>query len=59
MRSKLFLLLSLLLTLPVSAEFLQGDALIARAKQFASDQGAVDWNYPDPEIGRGVNWNFG
>jgi hypothetical protein len=20
---------------------------------------AVDWNYPDPEIGRGVNWNFG
>ena len=37
MRSKLFLLLSLLLTLPVSAEFLQGDALIARAKQLASE----------------------
>ena len=26
---------------------------------YACDQGAVDWNYPDPEIGRGVNWNFG
>ena len=38
MRSKLFLLLSLLLTLPVSAEFLQGDSLIARAKQLASQR---------------------
>ncbi|WP_440999306.1 ferredoxin family protein [Fodinibius sp. SL11] len=26
---------------------------------YACDQGAVDWNYPDPEIGRGVTWNFG
>jgi len=26
---------------------------------YACDQGAVDWNYPDPEKGRGVNWNFG
>ncbi len=26
---------------------------------YACDQGAVDWNFPDPEIGRGVNWNFG
>jgi ferredoxin like protein len=26
---------------------------------YACDQGAVSWEYPDPEIGRGVNWNFG
>jgi len=26
---------------------------------YACDKGAVTWNYPDPEIGRGVKWNFG
>ena len=26
---------------------------------YACDQNAVTWNYPDPESGRGVNWNFG
>lgn len=26
---------------------------------FACDQGAVSWNYPHPEEGRGVTWNFG
>lgn len=26
---------------------------------YACDQGAVSWEYPDPEIGRGVKWNFG
>jgi len=26
---------------------------------YACDQGAVKWNYPDPEIGRGIDWNFG
>lgn len=26
---------------------------------YACDQGAVTWKYPDPEEGRGVNWNFG
>ena len=26
---------------------------------YACDQGAVDWNFPDPENGRGVNWNYG
>lgn len=26
---------------------------------FACDMGAVDWNFPEPEKGRGVNWNFG
>jgi ferredoxin like protein len=26
---------------------------------YACDQGAVSWHYPDPEAGRGVNWNFG
>lgn len=26
---------------------------------FACDQGAVEWNYPEPEEGRGVTWNFG
>ena len=26
---------------------------------YACDQGAVSWEFPDPEIGRGVNWNFG
>jgi ferredoxin like protein len=23
------------------------------------DQGAVSWEYPDPEEGRGVTWNYG
>lgn len=26
---------------------------------YACDQGAVAWSYPDPEAGRGVNWNRG
>jgi ferredoxin like protein len=26
---------------------------------YACDQGAVSWEFPDPEIGRGVTWNFG
>jgi ferredoxin like protein len=26
---------------------------------YACDKGAVSWEYPDPEIGRGVKWNFG
>ncbi len=26
---------------------------------YACDKGAVTWEYPDPEIGRGVKWNFG
>lgn len=26
---------------------------------YACDQGAVAWSYPDPEVGRGVNWNRG
>ena len=26
---------------------------------FVCDQGAVDWHYPDPERGRGVNWSLG
>lgn len=26
---------------------------------YACDQGAVTWRYPDPEAGRGVNWNLG
>ncbi len=26
---------------------------------YACDQGAVRWGYPDPETGRGVNWNYG
>ena len=26
---------------------------------YACDQGAVAWSYPDPETGRGVNWNLG
>jgi ferredoxin like protein len=26
---------------------------------YACDQGAVSWNFPDPERGRGVNWNLG
>ena len=26
---------------------------------YACDQGAVTWSYPDPESGRGVNWNLG
>ena len=26
---------------------------------YACDQGAVKWSYPDPELGRGVNWNLG
>jgi ferredoxin like protein len=26
---------------------------------YACDQGAVTWRYPDPESGRGVNYNFG
>ena len=26
---------------------------------YACDQGAVAWRYPDPEYGRGVNWNLG
>lgn len=26
---------------------------------YACDQGAVSWNYPDPETGRGVTWNLG
>lgn len=26
---------------------------------YACDQGAVTWRYPDPEVGRGVNWNLG
>lgn len=26
---------------------------------YACDQGAVSWNYPDPEEGRGVAWVFG
>ena len=26
---------------------------------YACDQGAVSWHYPQPETGRGVNWNFG
>ncbi|MEX1062223.1 MAG: 4Fe-4S binding protein [Balneolaceae bacterium] len=26
---------------------------------YACDQGAVTWSFPDPETGRGVNWNYG
>jgi len=26
---------------------------------YACDQGAVSWEFPDPEIGRGVTWNYG
>jgi len=26
---------------------------------FVCDQGAVEWRYPDPEKGRGVNWSLG
>jgi ferredoxin like protein len=26
---------------------------------YACDQGAVTWAFPDPESGRGVNWNLG
>jgi len=26
---------------------------------YACDQGAVEWKNPDPEAGRGVNWNYG
>jgi len=26
---------------------------------YACDQSAVTWRFPDPESGRGVNWNFG
>ena len=26
---------------------------------YACDQGAVSWEYPDPEEGRGVTWNYG
>lgn len=26
---------------------------------YACDQGAVTWNYPDPETGFGVTWNMG
>ena len=26
---------------------------------YACDQGAVKWEYPNPEDGRGVKWNFG
>ncbi|MAQ95900.1 MAG: 4Fe-4S ferredoxin [Rhodothermaceae bacterium] len=26
---------------------------------YACDQGAVAWSYPDPEAGRGVNWQRG
>lgn len=26
---------------------------------YVCDQGAVAWSYPDPEAGRGVNWNLG
>ncbi|MEX2640991.1 MAG: 4Fe-4S binding protein [Balneolales bacterium] len=26
---------------------------------FVCDQGAVNWEYPDPETGRGVKWKFG
>lgn len=26
---------------------------------FVCDQGAVSWEYPDPEAGRGVKWKFG
>jgi ferredoxin like protein len=26
---------------------------------YACDQGAVTWRYPDPEAGRGVNWQLG
>jgi len=26
---------------------------------YACDQGAVKWNFPDPESGRGINWKYG
>lgn len=26
---------------------------------YACDQGAVSWNFPDPEEGRGITWNYG
>jgi ferredoxin like protein len=26
---------------------------------YVCDQGAVDWQYPDPESGSGVNYSFG
>jgi len=26
---------------------------------YACDQGAVSWNYPHPEEGKGVNWTLG
>lgn len=26
---------------------------------YACDQGAVAWEFPDPENGRGITWNFG
>lgn len=26
---------------------------------FVCDKNAVSWNYPDPEKGRGVHWNYG
>lgn len=26
---------------------------------YACDQGAVSWEFPDPEVGRGVTWNYG
>ncbi|MEX1010524.1 MAG: 4Fe-4S binding protein [Balneolaceae bacterium] len=26
---------------------------------YVCDQGAVSWEFPDPEKGRGVTWNFG
>ena len=26
---------------------------------YACDQGAVTWNYPHPEDGKGVNWTLG
>ncbi|MDA1028358.1 MAG: 4Fe-4S binding protein [Bacteroidetes bacterium] len=26
---------------------------------YACDQGAVSWNFPHPEDGKGVNWTLG
>lgn len=35
------------------------DCIECGSCMYACDQGAVTWNYPEPEIGRGVTWNFG
>ncbi len=39
--------------------FVFEDCIECGTCMYACDQGAVDWNYPDPEEGMGVNWNFG